>query len=179
MQIKTISASIGALAVAMAATALLSGCDKGLGANGDKRAAADAADIEKAVRAEETQWNADYKTKDAAKISGHYTADASLMEPQAPPMNGADAIKAGITQFTADPNLDIQFSADRVTVAQAGDVAVTRGHYRLVTTNPATKAPQTETGSYVTVYRKQADGSWKAVEDIATPGPSAAPAKAG
>ncbi len=43
------------------------------------------------------------------------------------------------------------------------------------------------TGSYITVYKKQADGSWKAVEDFAAaepgsekpvaPGPVAKPAK--
>jgi len=37
---------------------------------------------------------------------------------------------------------------------------------------------RTETGSYLTVYRKAADGSWKAVEDFTTPGPAVAPASA-
>ncbi len=35
-------------------------------------------------------------------------------------------------------------------------------------TNPATKQPLSDHGSYVTTYAKQADGSWKAVADIAT-----------
>ena len=34
--------------------------------------------------------------------------------------------------------------------------------------NPASKKPQSDKGSYVTVYKKQADGSWKAASDIAT-----------
>ena len=33
-------------------------------------------------------------------------------------------------------------------------------------TNPKTKKPVTDKGKYVTVYKKQADGSWKAVADI-------------
>jgi hypothetical protein len=33
-------------------------------------------------------------------------------------------------------------------------------------TNPKTKKVLTEKGRYVTVYKKQADGGWKAVVDI-------------
>jgi ketosteroid isomerase-like protein len=32
-------------------------------------------------------------------------------------------------------------------------------------TNPKTKKPATDKGKYLTVYEKQADGSWKAVAD--------------
>ena len=39
----------------------------------------------------------------------------------------------------------------------------------------ATKQPKTEVGSYLTVYRKAADGSWKAVEDFTSPGPAVVP----
>ena len=39
-------------------------------------------------------------------------------------------------------------------------------------TDPATKKPKTENGSYLTVYKKQPDGSWKAIEDFVTPGPA-------
>jgi len=40
----------------------------------------------------------------------------------------------------------------------------------------ATSKPVDSTGSYLTVYKKESDGSWKAVEDFITPGPAAAPA---
>ena len=33
-------------------------------------------------------------------------------------------------------------------------------------TDPKAKKPVTDKGKYVTVYKKQADGSWKAVADI-------------
>ena len=45
-------------------------------------------------------------------------------------------------------------------------------------TDPATKKPLESTGSYLTVWQKQADGSWKAVEDFITPGPAPAGAAA-
>ena len=45
-------------------------------------------------------------------------------------------------------------------------------------TDPATKKPKTESGHYLTVYRKAADGSWQAVEDFITPGPASVVDKA-
>jgi hypothetical protein len=38
----------------------------------------------------------------------------------------------------------------------------------LTVTDPATHKPITDHGNYVTTFRKQADGSWKAAADIAS-----------
>lgn len=44
----------------------------------------------------------------------------------------------------------------------------TQGSYEMAVTDPATHKVIHDHGSYVTAYRKQADGSWKAEADIAT-----------
>jgi ketosteroid isomerase-like protein len=69
-------------------------------------------------------------------------------------------------------------------VAKSGDVAYTQGSYTMVMTDPQTKQVINDHGSYVTTYRKQPDGTWKAVADIATsevpppvPPPTPAPSK--
>ncbi len=175
-------ASRSALVAGTLALAALSGCAK----PGPESAkpAADASQVEKALRDTETQWNAEYKAKDLAKITAHYAPDATLMQPGAPLMTGADAINKGLKEFLADPAMKLEFTADKVDVSASGDVAYTRGHFSVTQTNPATKRAETETGAYVTVYKKQADGAWKAVEDIASPGApapavAATPAKSG
>ena len=84
--------------------------------------------------------------------------------------------RAAIAQFVADSNFSLDFASDRVLVAKSGELASSRGHFTMQSTDPATKKPRTETGSYLTVWQKQADGGWKAVEDFVTPG--AAPATA-
>jgi ketosteroid isomerase-like protein len=48
----------------------------------------------------------------------------------------------------------------------------------MTSTNPKTKKPATDKGKYVTVFKKQADGSWKVVADIFNSDGPAAPAKA-
>jgi ketosteroid isomerase-like protein len=65
-----------------------------------------------------------------------------------------------------DPNLKLNFSSDRIEVSASGDLATTKGSYTSTMTNPKTKKTMEDKGSYLTVYKKQADGSWKAVEDM-------------
>ena len=158
--------------------AALAGCQKPATPVAGKPAAADTASIERALRDDETQWNADYKARDAAKLTAHYAPDGALITPGNPVMSGTDALNKGLKGLVSDPALDMHFSADKVGVSESGDLAYTRGPFKLTVTDGATNKPVTLIGTYVTIYRKQADGSWKAVEDIATPTPPTAPAAA-
>jgi ketosteroid isomerase-like protein len=83
-------------------------------------------------------------------------------------------IRAETATFAADPVLKVEFASDRIQVAASGDLAYTRGHYTMTMTDPATRKPAAGSGSYLTVWKKQPDGGWKAVEDFVTPGPGAA-----
>jgi uncharacterized protein (TIGR02246 family) len=132
----------------------------------------------KALQDNEAQWNQDFVAKDAAKLAAHYADDAVLMIPGMPAISGKDAIQSALKQMTADPALSMQFHATRVEVAKSGDVAYTRGAYTMTVTDSQTRQVINDHGSYVTGYRKQADGSWKATADIATSEvpPPAAPA---
>ena len=53
-----------------------------------------------------------------------------------------------------------------VEVAKSGDLGYAQGGYTMTMTDPKTKKVLTVNGKYVEVFRKQADGGWKAVEDI-------------
>jgi uncharacterized protein (TIGR02246 family) len=156
-----------------ALVALLTGCSEPA-ANTD-------ADV-KAVKDNEVQWNKDYEAKDAAKVVAHFTDDAVLMVGGGPASIGKAAIQKALTEMVADPALSLKFQADRVEVSKSGDMAYTQGSYTLTLTDPATKRPINDKGSYLTVYKKQADGSWKAVRDAAIsevppPAPAPEPAK--
>jgi ketosteroid isomerase-like protein len=101
-----------------------------------------------------------------------------------PSTSGKDGIRTLLTQMIADPALALHFEASSVDVAKSGDLGYTRGKYTMDMTDPQTKQVVHDHGSYVTTYRKQADGTWKAVTDIASsetpsiPIPPPAPAKA-
>lgn len=122
----------------------------------------------KAISDNEAQWNADYKARDLDKIVSHYADAAVLMVPGAPISKGSDAIRNDLKQMLADPAMALSFHASTVDVAKSGDLAFTQGAYNLTVTDPSSHKVINDHGSYVTTYRKQADGSWKAIADIAT-----------
>ena len=118
-----------------------------------------------ALKDNETVWVKDAATKDLEKFVAHYADDASVLLPDTPILTGKDAIRGVLKPMIGDPNFAVTFEAAKVDVAKSGELGYTQGAYALTTSNPKTKAPATEKGKYLTVYRKQADGTWKAVED--------------
>ena len=161
-----------AICLSLAAGLALTGCNQAPRA--EAPAKVDTAAVERELKNNEAQWEKDYAAKDVDKLAGHYAEEAALANPGMALAVDDVARKLLITQFVADPNLKISFGSDRIGVAQSGELAYTRGHYTMTFTDTATKQPKTETGSYLTVYRKQSDGSWKAIEDFITPGAPAA-----
>ncbi|HEY2857301.1 MAG TPA: SgcJ/EcaC family oxidoreductase [Terracidiphilus sp.] len=122
----------------------------------------------KAINDTEVQWNKDYEARDLDKIAAHYADDGVLMAPGGPAAKGTAAIRAGLQEMMKDPGLTLKFHATMTDVSKSGELGYTQGSYVMTVTNPMTHKPMKDHGSYVTTYRKQADGSWKAVADIAT-----------
>jgi ketosteroid isomerase-like protein len=138
----------------------------------DKAAKVDVAAEEQAIRAKETAWMDSYNKHDAKGLASQYEDDAALAASGMKLMTDSVGRSLFLDDFAKDPALKVDFASDRIIVAASGELASSRGHYTMTYTDPATKQPKTETGSYLTVYRKAGDGSWKAVEDFTTPGPA-------
>ena len=137
---------------------ILSGCSQ---------APADTHDADaRALRDGEAAWNKDWASKDADKIMAHYADDANLLVAGMPIASGKDAIHKALVGLLQDPAIALSFQAAQVEIAKDGDIGYTRGTYTMTMTDPATKKPVTEKGKYITVYRKGADGSWKATQDM-------------
>jgi len=133
----------------------------------------DAAVIHAAIK----DWAAASKAKDAERFASVYADDAVVMLEGAPDMTGIDAIREGIAGMMQDPNFSLWFEADNVVVSKSGDLAYETGTYGLSISDPdGNKVSQS--GHYVVVWRKGADGKWKVVIDapISDP-PEAAAAK--
>ena len=112
----------------------------------------------------------------AAKFTSFYTDDAVVMMAGAPDISGMPAIREGIGQMMSDPAFALSFEPANVVVARSGDLAYETGPYTMTMTGPD-KKPATETGHYVAIWRKQADGTWKAAVDAPVSDPPAAPAQ--
>jgi ketosteroid isomerase-like protein len=75
------------------------------------------------------------------------------------------------------PGFSLNWQPVKVEVAQSGDLGYTYGTYQLTMNDPAGN-PVTDRGKYITVWKKQADGSWKSVADMFNSDlPPPAPAK--
>jgi uncharacterized protein (TIGR02246 family) len=122
----------------------------------------------KAIGDTEAQWGKDYVTKDADKIAAYYADDAVVIVPGMEPMQGKDAIHTSLKQMMTDPAMSLTFQSSKVDVAKSGELGYTQGSYKMTMTDPGTHKVVNDHGSYVTTYRKQADGSWKAEADIAS-----------
>jgi len=134
------------------------------------------ADVQ-AIKDTEVAWAKTAAAKDPDKFASYYTDDASLLDQDLPPINGKDAIGKMLKEFMADPNFALTFEGTRWDVAKSGDLGYSQGVYTMTVTNPKTKKPLTDKGKYLTVFRKQSDGAWKAVQDMISSNGPAAPAK--
>jgi uncharacterized protein (TIGR02246 family) len=134
---------------------------------------------EATLRATIKDWAAAAEAKDAARFVSFYTDDAVVMLANAPDISGMAAIREGIGAMMQDPVFALSFEPDHVVVARSGDLAYETGPYSMTMTGPDQK-PATERGRYVAVWRKQADGTWKAAVDAPVsdpPGDLATPAQ--
>ena len=162
-------ALVGATAFALLAT----GCNKQAVAG-----ASDPAAVQNAIKPEEKKWNEDFKGKNLEGLLSHYADDAYLAA-GGPAANGSTDIRKQYTDALSDNYFSVEFASDKIDVS--GDLAYSRGHFTEKHQDRKTGNVVTETGSYLTVYKKQPDGSWKAVEDFTAADPTqtkSEPAKA-
>jgi uncharacterized protein (TIGR02246 family) len=102
---------------------------------------------------------------DAAGLaSNFYAADAVRMDPNQPASAGTEAIRASLEKSYAQSSEQIRNVIDDVRVA--GSFAVAKGTFEGTSTPKAGGAAAPVKGKFVTLYHKEADGSWKGVWDI-------------
>lgn len=142
---------------------------------GPKGGAADPDAAKKAIAAEEKTWNDQFQAKprDIEALLGYYADDAYFIAPGVKAADGGTAIRRAYAEGLADPNFTISFASDKIDVASSGDLAYARGRFTEKYTDPATRQVMSTSGSYITVFKKQPDGSWKAEEDFAASDPDA------
>jgi ketosteroid isomerase-like protein len=126
------------------------------------------------VRAVDAAFAAGMNAKDTAAVFAVYAADAKVMPPDSPILDGA-ASHALIAGFIAGGAGDFVLTP---TVAYGvGDLAY------LVGTATFTMGGGSETVKYAEVLRKGADGKWRYVVDmfsgVVPPAPASAPARKG
>jgi uncharacterized protein (TIGR02246 family) len=94
-----------------------------------------------------------------------FAADGVQMPPNEPPNEGTARIQAWSAGLLAAFGVEFSLSLDEVELA-GPDWAFERGSYRIDLTPRSGDHRISDTGKYLTVYRRRADDSWAMARDI-------------
>ena len=119
----------------------------------------------KALTKLDEEWSKTAATKDAEKIASFYAEDAMAYPPNEPIAVGRAGAKKLWATMLALPEVSISWKTAHAEAAASGDLGYTTGTYE-VSSKGADGKPAVEKGKYVCTWKKQKDGSWKAIHDI-------------
>jgi ketosteroid isomerase-like protein len=116
-----------------------------------------------AILAADAAWLRVYQEKDLAKSVAFCDEQGSILAPDAPIATGKNAIAKVIADDFAHEN--ITWHANKVGVARSGDLGYTSGTTEMNLKDASGKTVAYK-GKYLTVWKKQEDGSWRVLYDM-------------
>jgi uncharacterized protein (TIGR02246 family) len=124
----------------------------------------DAGEARQAIEAGNARFIDANKRGDTSTVAANYADDAIVMMPNMTSWRGRDAVRRGFAGFLSQAAVkDLTLKTEDVAVT--GDVAVETGSYEM-TLQPRSGKEIKDKGKYITVWKRQGDGSWKIVRDI-------------
>ncbi len=93
-----------------------------------------------------------------------FAEDGTILPKNGAPLTGKAALASAFRETWAQPGFSLEWTPLKAELAASGDLGYTYGTY--VRKRIANGEPVTETGKYVTIWRKQKDGSWKVILDM-------------
>ncbi|GAA0869755.1 hypothetical protein GCM10009116_15910 [Brevundimonas basaltis] len=118
------------------------------------------------------EWSQAAASGDVDAIIRYWADDAVVLMSGLPTFRGKEAIRTYVTESMKLPGFRISWEPVEAHVSASGDMG-----YLLERTQVTVPGPsgglETQQFRTVTIWRKQGDGSWRNVVDIATPGAGA------
>lgn len=126
--------------------------------------AVDVAAVRQAIEQGNAKFAMALQQGDTAAMVSAYTDDAIVMPQGEPAWNGRAAIATGAARMLQAVRFgDVKLATSNIDIA--GDYAIETGTFEWTVT-PKGGKPAPDKGKYLTVWKKQADGSWKLFRDI-------------
>lgn len=107
------------------------------------------------------QWETNFNSGNFDAVAALYTADAMRFPPGQPPQQGQTAIAADMPSY-AHLAIELELLGSEM----AGDVLSSWGTYALRPKGSEAGAAPVQSGPWMNVSKKGADGSWKIHRDI-------------
>lgn len=118
---------------------------------------------ERTLREADAAWSAAAATLEG--FLSYYTDDTTFLPPHAPTTHGKEAARQALEPLYKLPAFSVKWKAAKVEVSRAGDLGYVHGTFEMTLNDPSGK-PAGDTGKYVDVWKKQADGSWKCIVNM-------------
>lgn len=83
---------------------------------------------------------------------------------------GRPAIRELMKPLFSDPTSRLRWEPEHAAVGASGDIGYTYGHAQMMKVGPAGETVGAKI-QYLTVWKRQLDGSWKVAMDVGTPEP--------
>lgn len=118
-------------------------------------------------------WSKSASTGNIDSTLSYWADDAIVMSPGQPSVKGKQAIRQMLEGTSNIPGFKISWDPKTVSVSKSGDMAYMIEETQ-ITMNDSLGKPFTEYNKAVTVWRKEANGTWKNVIDLwnANPAPN-------
>jgi uncharacterized protein (TIGR02246 family) len=116
----------------------------------------------KDIEAREGQWLKAFNGGDASAVAQIYTEEGRILPPNADIIQGRPGLEAFCKEFFA---LGASLSFDLLTVHESPDMCVAVGRYELQLEPPGAD-PENDSGKFVEVWKREADGEWRIADDI-------------
>jgi ketosteroid isomerase-like protein len=111
-------------------------------------------------------WVQDLRTKQLEPILKFYAPDAAFLQPDGERIVGSVALRTLFQTIMASFNSDLTLHSQNLEAS--GDLAYESGDFQETLTNVATGAKSNSKGSYVIIYKRQANGAWQIVQHVWT-----------
>ncbi|MFB3829548.1 MAG: SgcJ/EcaC family oxidoreductase [Bryobacteraceae bacterium] len=111
----------------------------------------------------DTAWMKAVQAKDAARQASYFAEDGSAFREGYPKATGRDAIQK-LVEVASRTEVSTSWSTTKLVVSEAADMAYQEGAWEAIVKDAKGK-PKKEIGKFLTVWKKQPDGSWKVQAD--------------
>lgn len=138
--------------------------------NAPASAQVDVVALKNEIQTREREWSAAFLAGNAAGVAALYTEDGAQIQPAGEARVGRAAITAGMQSDFDTLNVTAREDITDEVIA-AGDYAIEVGHYSYQATTKVGNRPVSESGRYMVVWRKDADGVWRLHRDIGNVAP--------
>ena len=117
------------------------------------------------------EWSQVAASGDVKKTLSYWAEDAIVISAGEPTLKGKQAIRQMVEESFKIPGFRISWEPQSVEVSESGDMAYMLEKTQVSFTDSTGKLITLHNNA-VSIWRKQADGSWKNAVDISTPDPS-------